>query len=88
MQESPLLFLLGLVDTLDPLKIYRCIKDDNLILNDICLTFPEKGKMQIQVREESPLNPQDLKDIIKDLDWLDVKCEETDRGIALSFVNE
>ncbi|MBL4744735.1 MAG: hypothetical protein JKY08_00060 [Flavobacteriaceae bacterium] len=84
-KESSLLFLLGLVDTLDPLKIYQCFKSDKLILQNICLTFPEDGKMLIQVRENSPLNPQCLKDKITDLDWLDLKATEIDRGIYLTF---
>jgi len=84
-KESPLLFLLGLVDTLDPLKIYRCISKPNLILKNICLTFPENGKVLMQVREGSPLNPQCLKDKIKDLEWLDIDVKEIERGIELIF---
>lgn len=84
-KESPLLFLLGLVDTLDPLKIYKCITEPNLILKNVYLTFTEDDKMRMEVKEGSPLNPQCIKDKIKDLDWLDIKVDETDRGIELCF---
>lgn len=87
-KESPLLFLLGLVDTLDPLKIYSCIAKPNLILKNICLTFPEDGKVLMQVRENLLLNPKCLQEKIKDLDWLDVKGQEVERGIELTFKME
>lgn len=84
-KESPLLFLLGLVDTLDPLKIYQYFKSDKMILKNICLTFLEKGKMRIQVKAGSPLNPKCLQEKIKDLDWLDIERVAIERGIELTF---
>jgi len=84
--DSSLLFLLGLVDSIDPLKIYSCIDNPSYILNNLLLSFPEDGKIRITVEEKSLLNSACLHKLEGNLDlWLDVSVKKITKGVIITF---
>jgi hypothetical protein len=84
-KDSSLLFLLGLVDTIDPLKTYSCVGDPLYILENILLSFPETGKIEIAVKKGSLLNFACLEGLKKKLKWLDVDVKNNNNGITIKI---
>jgi len=78
LQEAPLLFLLGLVDTIEPVKLF-CKNEENIkdVLEGIVINFID-DKIKIGISCDSNLCFAKLYNRCKDLyPWLDlkVKCE-------------
>ncbi|GAB3166718.1 hypothetical protein [Telluribacter humicola] len=85
-KEFPLFYLLGIIDTIEPLKTY---KDDNLsdieILKSINLEL--KGKhMRVTESDNSKIDFRKLIRKVVDLaGWLDVKIEIEHKGFKVTF---
>lgn len=79
---NKLQFLLGLVDSIDTLKIYKISKD---IFNDVLFSFPDENTFKISISENSDLNPKCLSKIKDKIDWLEVDVKDLDRGIKITI---
>ena len=72
-QEFPLLFLLGVIDTIDPVKVFKCESIED-VLNDILINFSSQNEIILKKRDGSNLNFQRLIDKANGLtNWLAVK---------------
>lgn len=86
LQEAPLLFLLGLVDTIDPVKLF-CKKEENVkdVLNGILIDFVN-DKIKLGISCDSNLCFAELYRKCKELeDWLDVKVECENNLISIKL---
>jgi len=85
LKESPLLFLLGLVDTIDPVKAYACVAP-TFVLENVYLEFLSNKSFRLKL---SPaLNFQIMKEKADYLQkWLDVHVEpqESERTLTITF---
>jgi hypothetical protein len=82
-EEAPLLFLLGLVDTIDPVKAYPNSTPKE-VLKNIYLTFP--GPMRFRIRVSNKLDFDTL--CLKAgylCDWLSLKVAISGRAITISI---
>ena len=78
--EAPLLFLLGLVDTIDPVKAYPCVSPE-FVLRHVHLTFKEKQQFTITISE--PLNFEIMSaKAIYLRDWLFIETRISERSIT------
>lgn len=84
--DSPLLFLLGLVDTIDPLKIFNCKKNEEKIFKELELAFPNKQTIVLKIKKESDIDPVRFKKLKEDLNWLNVDSKLIDRGIIIKIL--
>lgn len=82
---NKLQFLLGLVDSIDPLKIYNCIDNPKKIFKNVLLSFPKANTIEISIAEDSDLNPRCLSKIENKIDWLGVDVEGINRGIIITI---
>lgn len=79
-KDNPLLFLLGLVDTIEPIKTFNCV-EPQYVLENILIDFDE-NKITISNKETSILNFERLIKNVKGLkDWLDVELPDIDNSI-------
>jgi hypothetical protein len=71
--DSPFLFLLGLVDTLDPVKTFDCI-DPLYVLESILIQFKNQNTIEIKNADDSKLDFSKLIKKVDELDkWLDIE---------------
>jgi len=84
-KKFPLLFLLGLVDTIDPVKLYDCLSPE-FVLNNINLRFTKNGFDMILLNNKMNFNK--LLSLKDNLTWLDVEVEELkeQRRISIKFL--
>ena len=83
LKEAPLLYLLGLVDTLDPVKLYHSISP-KYVLQNISLSFPSSTSFSITVSPK--LDYDRLKERSDEAQkWLDVSIELSERSILVSI---
>ncbi len=87
--ESPLLFLLGIVDTIDPVKIYRNYEQPNTILNRLLISYTSN---QITIAKADSKGPNlDFSKIIdrtRNLsNWLDVCIKSEVNKIKITLKN-
>lgn len=85
-KEFPMFYILGIIDTIEPLKTY---KDDNLLDTDILKSINlEFGKQYIRVIE-SNISKIDFKKLVQKVidlvGWLDVKIEIEHREFKVIF---
>ena len=74
-KDNPLLFLLGLVDTIEPIKTFNCF-EPKYVLENILIDFDE-NKIMISNKKDSLLDFEKLKRNLKGLEsWLDVEIPE------------
>ena len=79
-KDNPLLFLLGLVDTIEPIKTFNCL-EPQYVLENILIDF-DKNKITISNKETSILSFERLIKNVKGLkDWLDVELPDIDNSI-------
>ena len=79
-KDNPLLFLLGLVDTIEPIKTFNCV-EPQYVLENILIDF-DKNKITISNKETSILSFERLIKNVKGLkDWLDVELPDIDNSI-------
>lgn len=79
-KDNPLLFLLGLVDTIEPIKTFNCL-EPQYVLENILIDF-DKNKITISNKETSILSFERLIKNVKGLkDWLDVELPGIDNSI-------
>lgn len=72
-QDFPLLFILGVIDTIDPVKVFEC-KNTEDILTDILIDVSSQNEIILKKRDGSSLNFQRLIDKANGLtNWLAVK---------------
>jgi len=73
LENFPLLFLLGLVDTLDPVKTFDCV-DPVYVLENILIKFENQKTIEITNKDNSKLDFNKLvKKVEKLEDWLNIK---------------
>ncbi len=71
--DSPFLFLLGLVDTLDPVKTFDCV-DPAYVLENILIEFENQHTIEIQNADDSKLDFSKLVKKVNELEkWLDIE---------------
>ena len=86
-KDYPLLFLLGLVDTIDPVKLYSCVTPD-YVLKNIDIDFPNsKHEISISLSEGSSLDITKLHKLKDSLSWLAVEVDTNNNGIFITFLN-
>ncbi|HLY70823.1 MAG TPA: hypothetical protein VKR53_13920 [Puia sp.] len=79
--EAPLLFLLGIVDTIDPVKAYH-EKTPEFVLKNVFLTFPDSKSFQIRI--SSKLNFETIEKKVRNLaGWLDTGISLSQRRIRI-----
>lgn len=78
--EYPLLFLLGLIDTIEPLKIFDCVKSNN-ILENILIDFKDNKTIILKNKDNSILDFQKLVKRTNEMEkWLSVKlCKQNNQ---------
>ena len=82
-RESPLLFLLCLVDSIDPVKIFDGLSEE-IVLKSINLAF-DGNIILINYRKNSGINFDDLKFKVNDLEtWLDVSVNTANDPISIT----
>jgi|GEM_PF-2533951 len=80
--EAPLLYILAIVDTLDPVKAFQEDVSLDIILNETFLEF--SGGDTIVLRASEKLNPSELKGKVKGLEnWLNVSVTSSEREISI-----
>jgi len=81
--ESPLLYFLGIIDTIEPVKAYSCA-DPVFVLKHISINFIANTIIKIRVSPE--LNFEILKKKAESLEsWLDVKVSSANREILIEL---
>ncbi|WP_316828587.1 hypothetical protein [Pedobacter miscanthi] len=81
--EAPLLFLLGLVDTIDPIKAYPNLTPKE-VLKNIYLTFPAPMCFTIRVSKKLDFETLYIKSGYLN-DWLLLKVDVSGRSITISI---
>lgn len=87
-REAPLLFLLGLVDTIDPIKIYnRENYNSNYVLDNVKLEIDNEAiKLSIQ-----PGNSLDIDKIFNKVNaidkWLNIKIQKNCNSLEIKWAN-
>ncbi len=72
-EEHPLLYILGIVDTLEPLKAYNCVHDYKYVLENLLVQWKPNGFL-MALKDDSLLNFESILGKGKYFDkWLDVK---------------
>ncbi len=89
LENFPLLLLLGLVDTLDPVKTFDCV-DPVYVLENILIEFENLHTIEIKNADDSKL---DFNKLIKKVDkldeWLNVEVDiHTDNSIKIMIKND
>ena len=85
LNEAPLLFLLGLVDTIDPIKLYAKKYSNLEILNGILIDCSE-SEIRLSVAPDSKLSFDDLKNKCKSLKpWLKVNVLSNDSQVCIKL---
>ncbi len=84
--DSPLFYLLGIVDTIEPLKIYKdCGFSDEYILKNLYFGFGNNSiKVSQAVRSELDFSKL-LKQIKYFENWLDMDIKFNDNNFELIF---
>lgn len=84
-KDMPYLFLLGLIDTIEPTKTFNCIST-KYVLQNLLISFEHKDTIVIKNSSKSELNFSKLKDKVNGLDkWLDVKIDISDTIITIKI---
>ena len=82
--EAPLLFLLGLVDTIDPVKAYSCI-EPKFVLKHVCLEFRSERSFAVTVRE--PLDFAIMEEKAGYLTaWLNIEVEIVRQSVIITLM--
>ncbi len=85
-EEAPLLFLLGLVDTIDPIKLYGAKGYSNLKILKNILFDCSKDEIKLSVASGSKLNINDLEKKCSSLEsWLQVKIYSKNTQIKIKL---
>jgi hypothetical protein len=85
LNEGPLLFLLGLVDTIDPIKLYNSRYSSSQILEEILIAFSE-NEIRLSVVPDSKLDFDILKNRCVHLNsWLKVDVISDSSDICIKF---
>ena len=85
--NDPLLFLLALVDTIDPIKIFDCVSDKKLILENILLNFKtDISTFEITVRKPSILNVEKLLEKKHSLNWIKTDVRKIENGLSIKII--
>jgi len=88
-KDNPLLFLLGLVDTIEPIKTFNC-GTSKYVLENILISF-DKNKIIIENKKDSVLDFEKLKRNVNGLiDWLDIeisKDKDIENRITIEIKN-
>lgn len=85
LNEAPLLFLLGLVDTIDPIKLYDENNTEVEIMNGILIECFE-SEIRLSVSVDSKLNFNDLKNRCNTLKpWLQVQVLSNDSQVCIKL---
>lgn len=83
--ESPLLVLLGIIDTIDPVKIYKNNIDCNNILDEILMSCDDK-KIVLEKSSKSNLDFSKITKRASGLNvWLNVTTEISDNKLTISI---
>lgn len=90
-KDNPLLFLLGLVDTIEPIKTFSCVTPQ-YVLKNIMISFNKKqNQITIKNKKNSGLDFEKLKKNINGLNgWLDIKIPENkdiENEITIEIMN-
>ncbi|MFW2555577.1 hypothetical protein [Aliarcobacter butzleri] len=85
-KDNPLLFLLGLVDTIEPIKTFNCVTPQ-YVLENIMISFNKKqNQIIIKNKKHSRLDFEKLKRNTKGLEgWLDIKIIEEINKIIIKI---
>lgn len=84
-QQAPLLFLLGLVDTLDPVKAYWQLSSA-LVLKNVSLCFSGEGSFSLRISKN--LNFSVMAKKISDMEqWLSVRTVIKENQIKIKFID-
>jgi hypothetical protein len=82
--EAPLLYLLGLVDTIDPVKAYFCV-EPKFVLKHVCLEFLDERRFAITVRE--PLDFAVMEQKAGYLSaWLNIEVKIAGRSVIFTLM--
>jgi hypothetical protein len=86
MADFPFLYLLGIVDTLDPIKAYKEVNEDaNKILNTITIKV-QQSVIEFSCIEDSPLSFTKLINKAKNLDnWLNIGITSNPDSLRLEL---
>lgn len=86
LDEFPLLFILGIVDTIDPIKIFQEVNlKPSEIMNNVMFEF-HQNQISISVKENIPIDFEKLISNAKNLDgWLDVSVSTYKKRIEIIF---
>lgn len=75
LNEFPLFYLLGIIDTLEPLKAFNCVKDKKYVLENLMIEFLDNS-FTIANKEGSILDFNEMKRSAKNFHgWLDVDID-------------
>lgn len=87
--DYPLLFLLGLVDTLEPIKTFYCM-DTNEVLKNIYIEFSsDEKKVTLSKKDDSSLDFEKIKKKLEGLEnWLDVEVCLRQNQISIKINQE
>jgi hypothetical protein len=90
-KDNPLLFLLGLVDTIEPIKTFNCVTPQ-YVLENIMISFNKKqNQITIKNKKNSGLDFEKLKENINGLnEWLDIKIpknKDIENKIIIEIMN-
>lgn len=86
LNESPFLFLLGLVDTIDPVKTYNCLAPDFVAEKVQIKTVKNKLGYNIHIKIEKPLESNLLLEKIKGVDkWLAIEVSSDNDLIIIKI---
>lgn len=81
--NHPLLFLLGLVDTIDPVKLFDCAKPE-YVLNNVDITCTNTS-VDLTIDNTSSLNLDRLDRLKENLKWLDCETEVIENRVIITF---
>lgn len=83
-KQFPLLFLLGLVDTIDPVKLYDCVAPEFVLRNvDISM---ELTSVKITISRRTKLNLSKLFKLESKLNWLKIRFDKGSNFIIIHFL--
>lgn len=87
-KDNPLLFLLGLVDTIEPIKSFDYVTP-KYVLENILISFDKKQNwITIVNKKKSGLDFEKIRKKIYGLkDWLDVDIENCDEKIIIKIID-
>jgi hypothetical protein len=84
-QDDPFLFLLSIVDTIEPIKTFSCNPPQNT-LESICIDFKNRQTIIISKKEASDIDFTRLKTSIKGLDnWLNITLSIEENSITIKI---